>query len=102
MYSSHQKKDYQEIDHLIFAFTEHPTPTSGDDIKQFDDEAPVMLELWGVQSTPSLPLLSGPIYGSNRSVWYLNCIQTNDLCEIELFEIELFNDLTVCKLVTDV
>ena len=28
--------------------------------KQSDDEVPVMLELWGMQSTPSLPLLPGP------------------------------------------
>ena len=29
--------------------------------KQFDGEAPVMPELWGIQSTPSLPLLSGSL-----------------------------------------
>ena len=46
-----------------------------------------MLELWGTQSTPLLPLLPvslsrgvvAPdrdflIYGSNRTVWHLNCI----------------------------
>ena len=31
-------------------------------IKQPDGEAPVMLELWGMQSTPSLPLLPGPLW----------------------------------------
>ena len=31
------------------------------DTKQSDDEAPVMLELWGMQSTPSLPSLPGPL-----------------------------------------
>ena len=29
--------------------------------KQSDGEFPVMLKLWGIQSTPSLPLLPGPI-----------------------------------------
>ena len=33
----------------------------GYDTKQFDGEVPVMLELWGMQSTPSLPSLPGPL-----------------------------------------
>ena len=49
------------------------------DSKQSDGEVPAMLELWGMRSTPSLPLLSGPlwpgvvapdkgpIYGLNRT-----------------------------------
>ena len=67
------------------------------DIKQSDGEASVMLDLWGMQSTPSLPLLPGPlwpgvaaphrvpsidqidlfdsIYVSNRTVWRLNWVQ---------------------------
>ena len=32
------------------------------DTKQSDGEAPVMLELWGMQSIPSLPSLPGPLY----------------------------------------
>ena len=48
------------------------------DTKQSDGEVPAMLELWGMQSTPSLPSLpgplwpgvvapdKGPIYGLNR------------------------------------
>ena len=32
------------------------------DIKQSDAEAPVMLELWGMWSTPSLLLLPGPLW----------------------------------------
>ena len=52
------------------------------DTKQSDGEVPVMLELWGMQSTPTLPLLpgplksrmvapdKGPIYGLNSS----NCV----------------------------
>ena len=30
--------------------------------KQFDGEVPVMLELWGMWNTPSLPLLPGPLW----------------------------------------
>ena len=33
----------------------------GYDIKQSDGEVPVMLELWGMWSTPSLPSLPGPL-----------------------------------------
>ena len=32
------------------------------DTKQPDDEVPVILQLWGMQSTPSLPLLPGPLW----------------------------------------
>ena len=31
-------------------------------IKQYDGEAPVMLELWGILSTPSLPSLPGLLW----------------------------------------
>ena len=45
----------------------------------------------------------GPIKWSNKTaVWYLNLVQTNVLCQIEMFEIELFDRLTVCKQMTDV
>ena len=49
------------------------------DTKQSDDEIPVILELWAMRSTPSLPLLpgslwpwmvapdKGPIYKLNRT-----------------------------------
>ena len=30
--------------------------------KQSDGEVPVMLELWGMQSTPSLPSLANPLW----------------------------------------
>ena len=30
--------------------------------KQSDGEVPAMLELWGMQSTPSLPSLPGPLW----------------------------------------
>ena len=32
------------------------------DTKQSDDELPVMLGLWEIRSTPSLPLLPGPLW----------------------------------------
>ena len=35
---------------------------SGYDTKQSDDEVPVMLELWGMQSTRSLPSLPHPLW----------------------------------------
>ena len=34
--------------------------SSGYDKKQSDGEVPVMLKLWGMQSTPSLSSLTGP------------------------------------------
>ena len=34
----------------------------GYDTKQSDGEVPVMLELWGMWSTPSLPSLPGPLW----------------------------------------
>ena len=34
----------------------------GYDTKQADGEAPIMLELWGMRSTPSLLLLPGPLW----------------------------------------
>ena len=36
-----------------------PNECPGYNTKQFDDEVPVMLELWGMRSTPLLPLLPG-------------------------------------------
>ncbi len=32
------------------------------DTKQSDGEVPVMLDIWGMQSTPSLPLLPDPLW----------------------------------------
>ena len=37
-----------------------PNECPGYDTKQSDGEVPVMLELWGMLSTPSLPLLPSP------------------------------------------
>ena len=38
-----------------------PNECPGYDTKQSDDEAPVMLTLWGTRSTPLLPSLLGPL-----------------------------------------
>ena len=59
------------------------TSTPGYDTKQSDDEVPVMLEFWGMWSTPLLPPLpcplwprvvapdKGPIYGLNQTrLWF--------------------------------
>ena len=40
---------------------EYTDPLNVYDTKQFDGEVPVMLELWGMQSIPSWPLLLGPL-----------------------------------------
>ena len=34
-----------------------------------------------------------------RTVWHLNSMQTNNLREIELLKIELFEHSTVCKII---
>ena len=30
-------------------------------------------------------------------LWNLNSVQTNNICQSEFFELELFDDLTLCK-----
>ena len=60
-----------------------------------------MLELWGMQSAPSLLSLQGPLLPKvlaperilSMDQIVLNCV----LCKTELLEIELFWHLTVCK-----
>ena len=39
-----------------------PNECPGYDTKQSDGEVLAMLELWGMRSTPSLPLLPGPLW----------------------------------------
>ena len=41
---------------------EYTNECPGYDTKQPDGEVPVMLELWGMWSTLSLPLLLGPLW----------------------------------------
>ena len=40
----------------------HTNVCPGYDTKQADGEVPVMLALWGMWSTPSLPLFPGPLW----------------------------------------
>ena len=40
----------------------HSKEWPGYDTKQFDGEVPVMLELWGMWTTPLLPSLPGPLW----------------------------------------
>ena len=65
--------------HLSRGVRPPPQRVSWYDTKQSDGKVPVMLELWGMQSTPLLPSLpgplwpgvvapdKGPIYGLNRT-----------------------------------
>ena len=53
------------IAHSDCASAEGKTPTNecpGYDTKQSDAEVPAVLEFWGMQSTPSLPSLPGPLW----------------------------------------
>ena len=99
-----------------------PTPNECPryDTKQSDGEFPVSLELWGVQSTPSLPLLPGQLWPRvvvpdwvlsigqielncvlmlNWIVWTRTLfeIETVFVCKTELLEIGQFWLLTICK-----
>ena len=57
----------------------------GYDTKNSDREAPVMLELWGMQSTPWLPSLPGPLW--------LGGVESDSVLSMD--QIELFDILTV-------
>ena len=74
------------------------------DSKQSDGKAPV-LKIWGMRSTPSLPLLSCPLWpGVLAPDWVLPMgqIELCDIetecqqmtCKIELLGIELFKQMT--------
>ena len=45
-----------------YATVRHPTNECPGYDKQYDGEVPVMLELWRMQSSPSLPSLPGPLW----------------------------------------
>ena len=48
--------------HLCIGVRPPPNECPGYDTKQSDGEVPAVLELWGMRSTPSLPLLPGPLW----------------------------------------
>ena len=63
------------------------------DTKQSNGEAPVMLELWGIRSTSSLPSLPGPLWpGVAAPDWVLSMGQI-ELNSVLMLEIELFWNL---------
>ena len=57
----------------------------------------VILDLWGMQITPSLPLLLDPLWPR-----LVVPVRVRSMGQVELFDQELFNHLTVCKQMTDV
>ena len=68
-----------------------------------------MLEFLGMRNTPSLSLLPDRLWPgvvapdgvlSMDQIELFN-ISTNDLSLVELFELELYYHLTVCKQITD-
>ena len=69
-----------------------PPKKSLHDTKLSDGEAPVMLELWGMRRTYSLPLLPGPHWPG---------VVAPDRV-LSIGQIELLIILTVCKQITDV
>ena len=69
------------------------------DTKQSDSEVPVMLELWGMQSTPSLPLLPGPLWpGVVAPGWGLAMGQKELNCELMLNRIAWNGTVSTFKL----
>ena len=48
--------------HLCRGVRLPPNECPGYDTKQPDSDIPVMLGLWGMRNTPSLPLLTGPLW----------------------------------------
>ena len=72
---------------------------SGYDTKESDNEAPVMLKLWRMQSTCSLPSLSGLLWfrvvasDRVRSMGWIEEFDIKTLCK----QIEHFDHLTLCK-----
>ena len=55
------------VEYIDCISADSPNECLGFDAKQFDGEAPVMLELLRMQSTHLLSSLPGPIYESNRT-----------------------------------
>ena len=65
-----------------------PNDCPGYDTEQSDREAPVMLERWGMRSTPSLSLLPSPLWprvvAPNRFLSMIQIELNYHLCFIEL------------------
>ena len=85
--------------HLQKGKTSNEVP--GYDSKQSDDEVLLMLDLWGMQSTPSLPSLPGPLWPrvvAIDSVQSMGQIELNRDFEILLFFFFAFKLRTYDKL----
>ena len=103
-----------KIGHTDWPERTSPNGLAGSDTKQYlrgsrnagalgiTDYPFIVPPLTQVQSDPELKHPKGFYLGSNRTAWYLNCEQTNDLRWIDLYEIKLFDHLTVSKQRTDV
>ena len=85
----------------------HSNECPGYDTKQSNGEAPVMLELWGMRSTPSFASLPGSLWLGVVALDRVLSIGRIELFDTEperkqrtywgkLLEIELFDHLTVC------
>ena len=95
------------IEYINCTSAETPPHSLEYDPKQFDDEAPV-LEIWGMGSTPSFPLLPGPLWPrvvapdrilSMGQIWHFKLCANKWLMLIKLLVIHsnTWNHLTVCK-----
>ena len=90
----------------------HRPPTNespGYYTKQSDGESSVKLELWGMRSTffNSIEPMSTPARSGSTWKGLINGLNKTDTeivysCKTELFEIDWFDHLTLCKLTTDV
>ena len=65
----------------------------GYDIKQSDGEAPVLVELWGMQNTPSLPKLQSRLLAG-----VVTLEKVLSMVQMELFDINLWKQMTYDKL----
>ena len=66
-----------------------PNESPGYDTKQYGDEVPVMLELWGIRITPSLPSLVGPLWA-----WVMTPDRILSIGQIELNCVIMLNWIT--------
>ena len=73
----------------------HLPKCPGYDTKQSDGEVPVMLELWGMRSTPSLPLLPGPLWP-----WVVTPDRVLSIGQIELNCVLVLNWIAWNKIVS--
>ena len=76
-------------------------PSPNEYPEKYDDEVPVILELWGMWSPPSLPLLPGPLWPGvvvpDRVLSMGQIRLTAYLWLTELFEIEMFLTIKLCN-----